>query len=211
MTEENKEILEQEPDGAEASEVSDGQDGGKNIRIAGPNERHKWYVVHIMSGHEDKVRERIMHMRVTEGVEEYVSECLVPTENVSSVKGGKKRIRARKFFPGYALVRMELTDEVWHFIKNISGVLGFIGNKPAPLRESEIGEILTQLEEKKEKVKPKVLYEVGELLKVTDGPFVNFGGVVEETYPDKGKLKIMVSIFGRSTPVELEYWQVERA
>ncbi len=176
-------------------------------------ELQKWYVVHAMSGLEDKVRESILSRREAEHVGEFIVEVLVPKQNVSSVKGGKKRVVPKKFYPGYVFVKMQLTDEVWHYIRETNGVLGFIGAgaKPVPLKDTEINEILSQLEESKEKVKPKMQFEVGEMLKVNDGPFINFSGTVEEMYPEKGKLKIMVSIFGRSTPVELEYWQVERA
>jgi len=172
----------------------------------------EWYVLHTLSGQEHKVKESIEARIKQEGMEDVIKQVLVPTENVSEVKGGKKTIRKRKFFPGYILIEMELTNEAWHFINGINGVIGFVGGgkKPVPLKESEIKEILEQLEEKKSKVKPKVSYEIGESVKVTEGPFINFSGVVHEVNPDKGKLKVMVTIFGRETPVELEYWQVEK-
>lgn len=170
-----------------------------------------WYVVHTLSGQEQKVKDTLESKIRTDEMGDYVSQILIPTENVSEVKAGKKTISKRKFFPGYVLVEMNLTDEVWYFIKNTPGVIGFVGSgKPVPLMEKEVREILSQIEEKKEKVKPKVLFDKGETVKVNDGPFVNFSGVIDEINPDKGKLKVMVSIFGRATPVELEYWQVER-
>lgn len=172
-----------------------------------------WYVVHTLSGQENKVKDTV-ELRITqEGMEELVKSVLVPTENVSEVKSGKKTIRKRRFFPGYILVQMEMTNEAWHFINEINGVIGFISGsqkKPVPLKEQEINEILEQIEDKKSKVKPKVAFEKGEGVKVTEGPFLNFNGIVDEINPEKGKLKVMVTIFGRETPIELEYWQVEK-
>ena len=171
----------------------------------------QWYVVKAMSGQERKVRSNIEALIEVEELGEYVGRVLIPTENVSEVKGGKKKITTRLFFPGYILVEMELNERTYHFIRQTNGVLGFLGDQePIPLKEKEVAGILDQIEAKKEKVKPKVLFEVGEPVKVTEGPFVNFSGVINEINPDKGKLKVMVSIFGRSTPLELEYWQVER-
>ena len=174
-------------------------------------EGKKWYVVHTLSGHEQRVKEALERRRDRENYGDHVSRVLIPTENVSEIRAGKKTISSRKFFPGYVLVEMDVTEESWHFVKSTQGVIGFIGGgKPQPVRENEIDNILFQIEEKKEKIKPKVLFEVGETVRITDGPFVNFNGVVEEINPDKGRLKVMVTIFGRPTPVELEYWQVER-
>ncbi len=171
----------------------------------------KWYVVKAMSGQERKVRSNIEARIEVEELGDYVGRVLIPTENVSEVKAGKRTITSRLFFPGYILVEMELNERTYHFVRQTNGVLGFLGDQePIPLKDDEIGDILNQIEAKKEKVKPKVLFEVGEAVKVTEGPFVNFSGVVNEINPDKGKLKVMVSIFGRSTPLELEYWQVER-
>ncbi|MDP8248519.1 MAG: transcription termination/antitermination protein NusG [Candidatus Tritonobacter lacicola] len=171
----------------------------------------KWYVVHTLSGHEQKVKEALDRRIEREDYGSLISRVLIPTENVSEVRAGKKTISSRKFFPGYVLVDMEITEESWHFVKSTQGVIGFVGGgKPQPLRDREIDSILFQIEEKKEKIKPKVLFEVGETVRVTDGPFVNFNGAVEEVNPEKGRLKVMVTIFGRATPVEFEYWQVER-
>ncbi|MDD5422913.1 MAG: transcription termination/antitermination protein NusG, partial [Candidatus Omnitrophica bacterium] len=141
-----------------------------------------------------------------------ISQILVPIEQVSEVKGGKKRISQRKFFPGYILVEMELNDETWYLIKSIPGVTGFVGAgaRPLPLREDEIDMILKQAKEAKEKPTPKVVFDKGENIRVNDGPFTNFNGVVEEANLTKGKIKVMISIFGRATPVELETWQVEK-
>jgi transcriptional antiterminator NusG len=171
----------------------------------------KWYVVKAMSGQERKVKSNVEARIQVEELGDSVGRVLIPTENVSEVKGGKKKISTRLFFPGYILVEMELNERTYHFVRQTNGVLGFLGDQePIPLKDDEIGNILDQIEAKKEKVKPKVMFEVGESVKVTEGPFVNFSGVINETNPDKGKLKVMVSIFGRSTPLELEYWQVER-
>lgn len=171
----------------------------------------KWYVVHTLSGQEHKVKEILENSIKTQNMQEFIPEILIPTENVSEVKGGKKSITKRKFFPGYILVNMAFTEETWHLVRQTPGIIGFVGSgTPVPLKEDEIKDILDQIEAKKEKVKPKVIFEKGEIIKVTDGPFLNFNGTVDEVYPDKGKLKVLVQIFGRTTPVELEYWQVER-
>lgn len=173
---------------------------------------HKWYVIHTLTGQEDKVKAGI-ESKLQEGVlKDKVFQILIPTEQVSEVKDGKKRISLRKFFPGYVLVKMDLDDDVWYAIKNMTGVTGFIGtkSKPIPLLESEVNQIIKQTEERKEKPTPKVIFEKGDNVKVIEGPFINFNGTIEEVNPDKGKVKVMVSIFGRAAPVELEYWQVER-
>jgi transcriptional antiterminator NusG len=171
----------------------------------------RWYVVQTLSGQERKVKTSLENRIQTEELGEQISDVVLPTESVSEVRGGKKKITTRLYYPGYLLVHMELDEKTWHFVRGTSGVLKFLGDKePTPMPEEEVEEILESLREKKEKVKPKVLFDVGETVKVTEGPFVNFSGVVDEVNPEKGKLKVMVSIFGRSTPVELEYWQVER-
>ena len=172
---------------------------------------NQWYVVHTMSGQERKVKANLEARIEAEEMGEFITKVLIPTENVSEVKGGKKRISTRLFYPGYILVEMEMADSTWHFVRQTGGVLGFLGDKdPIPLLAEEVQEVLGQIEDKKEKVKPKVMFEIGETVKVTEGPFVNFNGVIDEINPEKGKLMVMVSIFGRSTPLELEYWQVER-
>ena len=172
----------------------------------------RWYVVHTLTGQEDKVKGNI-EKKIAQGeLKDLISQVLVPTEKVSEVKAGKKKISQRKFFPGYVLVEMELNENNWYFIRNMPGVTGFIssGSKPVPLHDEEIANILKQTEEKKEKPTPKVIFEQGEAVKVIEGPFTNFNGTVEEINPNKGKLKVSVAIFGRTTPVELEYWQVEK-
>jgi len=180
---------------------------------------YQWFVLHTLSGQEQKVKDSIEKRMKIEEMSDLIKEVLIPTEKVAEVKRGKKTTTTRKFYPGYILVHMKLLDEKnqlnersWYFIQDTPGLIGFIGgDRPVPLKAEEINSILAQIEERLEKVAPKVAYETGENVKVNDGPFQNFTGVIEEIDPARGKLKISVSIFGRSTPVELEYWQVERA
>ena len=172
----------------------------------------KWYVVHTQTGVEQRVKANLETRAETAGIGHLIQRVMIPTEKVSEVKEGKKRISERKFFPGYVLVQMELTDDSWYLVRNTPGISGFVGSgrTPLPLSEGEIAEILKQQEEKKSKPKPKVEFEVGESVRVKEGAFANFNGTIEEINPNRGKLKVMVTIFGRSTPVELEYWQVEK-
>jgi len=172
----------------------------------------KWYVVHTQTGKEIRVRANLENKIKTAGAEHLISQVLVPTENVSEIRAGKKTISERKFFPGYVLIEMEMTDETWYLVKTTEGVAKFIGsgNKPLPLTEEEVATIRQQIEEKKEKPKPKVMFEKGESVKVIEGPFTNFNGIIEEVNLNKQRLKVAVSIFGRSTPIDLEYWQVEK-
>lgn len=172
----------------------------------------KWYVVHTQTGFENRVKTTLEARVEAEGFKEQIKQVLIPTEKVSEVKEGKKKISERKFFPGYVLVQMELTDNTWYLVKNIPGISGFVGSgsRPIPLNEDEVSTILEQQEEKTTKPKPKVEFEVGENVRVKEGSFANFNGSIEEINPDKGKLRVMVTIFGRPTPVELEYWQVEK-
>ena len=172
----------------------------------------KWYVVHIQTGMEAKVKATLESRAETGGMKHLIQQVLIPTEKVSEVKEGKKRISERKFFPGYLLVQMELTDDSWYLVKNTTGISGFVGSgkTPIPLSEDEVDQILRQQEEKTAKPKPKVEFSSGENVRVKEGAFANFNGVIEEINPNRGKLKVMVTIFGRQTPVELEYWQVEK-
>ena len=171
-----------------------------------------WYVIHTQTGHEERVKTTLENRAQQFSLQDKIAQILIPMEKVSEIKAGKKKISTRKFFPGYVLVEMELNDDTWYLVKNTPGVSGFIGSgrKPLPLRESEVEGIIKQAEEKKEKPTPKVIFEKGESIRVKEGPFVNFNGTIEEVNPNKGKLKVMVAIFGRTTPVELEYWQVEK-
>lgn len=172
----------------------------------------RWYVIHTQTGAEEKVKMHIENKLKLSPVKDLISQILVPSERVSEVKAGKKRISERKFFPGYILVQMELTDDGWYLLKNTPGVTGFIGSgtRPVPIDDQEVDSILKRSAERQEKPIPKTLFEKGESVRVTEGPFVNFTGVVDEVFPTKGRLKVSISVFGRSTPVELEYWQVEK-
>jgi transcriptional antiterminator NusG len=171
----------------------------------------KWYGVHTYSSFENKVRLNLLENIKNEGMEEYFSEILIPCETVVELKKGEKKTSSRKFFPGYILVKMELTDETWHLVKETAKVTGFVGgNTPFPISDEEVEKITRRMEEGAEKPRPKVQFEVGETVRVIDGPFLNFSGVVEDVKPDKGKLRVTVTIFGRATPVELEFMQVEK-
>jgi len=172
----------------------------------------RWYVIHTQTGQEVKVKASL-ETKLRQGIgAESISQILVPTERVAEIRGGKKRISERKFFPGYILVQMSMTNDSWHLVRTTPGVTGFIGagHQPVALSEEEVGEILRQTEERKDKPAPRVTFSKGEGVRVTEGPFTNFSGVIEEVNTQRGKLKVMVSIFGRQTPVELEFWQVER-
>lgn len=172
----------------------------------------KWYGVHTYSGYENKVKlsleERIRSM----GVEDCFEEILIPCETVIEMRKGERRTSTRKFFPGYILVKMDLNDETWHVVTGTSKVTGFVGGglNPPAISDLEVKKITDRMEEGIEKPKPKVLFDVGETVRVVDGPFLNFTGVVEDVRPERGTLKVMVSIFGRGTPVELEFIQVEK-
>ena len=174
----------------------------------------RWYVVHAYSNYEHKVKQSLQERIARYGLEDKFGEILVPTEEVVEMREGQKRRSERKFFPGYVLVQMEMDDETWHLVKEVPKVLGFIGgssDRPAPISEKEAMSILNQVQEGVEKPRPKVLFEPGELVRVTDGPFNDFNGVVEQVNYDKSRLRVAVQILGRSTPVELDFGQVEKA
>ena len=172
----------------------------------------KWYVVHTKTGYEDRVKDILLKKIEVDGKDNFFSQVLIPTESVAEIKAGEKKISQRKFFPGYVFIRMELNDKTWYLVKNTPGVTNFVGSKTSPvsLSEEEVKNLLKKTKERKEKPMPKVIFSAGESVRVADGPFANFNGTVEEIAPDKGKLRVMVTIFGRSTPVEFEYWQVEK-
>ncbi len=172
----------------------------------------RWYVVHVYSGFEKKIAQQVKEQAAQKGLADLVDEVLVPSEDVVEVRRGQKINTERKFFPGYVLVKMEMTDDTWHLIKDTPKVTGFLGTKtrPSPIPESEAERMLKQSAEGVERTRPAVLFEVGEQIRVADGPFTSFNGVVEEIDEEKGRVKVSVSIFGRSTPVELEYAQVEK-
>jgi len=174
----------------------------------------RWYVVHAYSGFENQVKRSLEDRITRSGMEDQFGEILVPTEEVVEMREGQKRKSERKFFPGYVLVKMDMNDDTWHLVKDAPKVMGFIGgtsDRPAPITDREADQILQRIQEGVEKPKPKVLFEAGEVVRVTDGPFNDFNGVVEEVNYEKSKLRVAVLIFGRSTPVELEFGQVEKA
>jgi transcriptional antiterminator NusG len=174
----------------------------------------RWYVVHAYSGFEKHVMRSLIERVKMYGMEDRFGEILVPTEEVVEIKGGQKRKSERKFFPGYVLVQMELDDETWHLVKETPRVMGFIGgkaDKPAPITDREAETILQRVHDSEDKPRPKTVFEAGEVVRVVDGPFNDFNGVVEEVNYEKSRLRVSVSIFGRSTPVELEFTQVEKA
>ncbi|RCX29979.1 transcription termination/antitermination protein NusG [Thioalbus denitrificans] len=173
----------------------------------------RWYVVHAYSGFEQQVKRSLEDRIRMHGMEEHFGQILVPTEEVVEMRAGQKRKSDRKFFPGYVLVQMEMNDATWHLVKEVPKVMGFIGgtsDRPAPISEKEADAILQRVQEGVEKPRPKVLFEPGEVVRVIDGPFADFNGVVEEVNYEKSRMRVAVLIFGRSTPVELEFGQVEK-
>ena len=172
----------------------------------------QWYILHTLSGAEDKAKANLETRIKSHNYEELIEKVVIPKEQITEVKLGKKRVLERKFFPGYILVYMEMNDDSWLFVRKTPGITAFIGprRKPSPISQEEVDRILVKAEESKVKPAPKVNFEKGENIRVVEGPFVNFNGVVEEVSPEKGKLRVNVSIFGRTTPVELEFWQVEK-
>lgn len=184
-----------------------------------PAPKDQWYVVHVLSGQEGRVKARIERLVESEELGDKIFKVLVPTELVSEVRAGKKTEAKKKFFPGYVIINMHLLDEnndvvedTWSFMQQLDGSIGFAGakNKPIPMRPKEVASMLSQIEERENSVRPSIEFEVGDTVKVSDGPFESQNGIVEEIDPERGKMRVAVTIFGRSTPVELEYWQVEK-
>ncbi|MFH1771408.1 MAG: transcription termination/antitermination protein NusG [Candidatus Omnitrophota bacterium] len=171
----------------------------------------QWYIAHTLSGAEEKAKSNLDARITVSQFSDLIGEVVVPKEQITEVRMGKKRVLERKFFPGYILIHMEMNDDTWLLVTNTPGITTFIGprRKPSPIHQEEVDRILKKAEESKAKPAPKVTFTKGESVRVMEGPFVNFNGIVEALYPDKGKLKVSVSIFGRTTPVELEFWQVE--
>ena len=181
--------------------------------------QHQWFVIHTLSGQEQKVKESIEKRLKTDEMGELIAEVLVPMEKIVEVRSGKKSVSMRKLYPGYVFINMALLDEnnriiekPWYFVRDTQGIIGFVGGeRPTPTPGEEIESIKAQMSDAEDREKPKVNFEVGETIKINDGPFLNFSGAIEEIEPERGKLKVTVNIFGRNTPVELEYWQVEKA
>jgi transcription termination/antitermination protein NusG len=179
----------------------------------------QWFVIHTLSGQEQKVKESIERRLKAEEMQDYIKEVLVPMEKVAEVRNGKKSITSRKLYPGYVFIDMVLLDEnqklvekPWYFIRDTQGIIGFVGgDRPSPTPAEDIESIKAQIAASEDTERPKVSFDIGETVKINDGPFLNFSGVIEEIDPDKGKLKVTVNVFGRNTPVELEYWKVEKA
>jgi len=179
----------------------------------------QWFVIHTLSGQEQKVKDTLEKRLQAEEMEEFIHEILVPMEKVVEIRSGKKSVSSRKLYPGYVFIYMTLLDEQqriidrpWYFIRETQGIIGFVGgDRPSPTPTDEIESIKAQISDAEDSEKPKVDFELGETIKINDGPFLNFSGVIEEVEPDRGKLKVTVNIFGRNTPVELEYWQVEKS
>lgn len=172
----------------------------------------KWYVIHTQTGAEERAKAGLESRMATTALKQYIEEIVVPTEQVSEVRGGKKRISSRKFFPGYIILKMDMNKESWYLVKTTPGITGFIGpgHRPQSLTEAEVDNILKRTVETESKPSPKIIFDINEPVRISQGPFANFNGSVMEVYPDRGKLKVSVSIFGRATLVELEYWQVEK-
>jgi transcriptional antiterminator NusG len=196
----------------EVSPEPSSETGTAVLKTAALPPHHQWYVIHTYSGFENKVKQSIEQRVAALGVSGAVSQVMIPTETVVELKKGKRREASQKFFPGYVLIRMDMSDDLWYLIKNTPKVTGFVGPgvRPTPIPEDQVQAILHQVETGAERPKHRILFSRGESVRVIDGPFSNFTGVVDEVKPDKGRLKVMVSIFGRPTPVDLEFLQVER-
>lgn len=203
-----EEVAQAEPEAAQAEEPQP----ETPAPVKKSSSRSRWYVLHVYSGFENKVAEAIKEKARKKGLDEYVEDIMVPTEEVVEVKRGQRVNTERKFFPGYVLAKLELNDDVWHLIKDTPKVTGFLGggNKPSPISQKEAEALIQQIQEGVDRPRPSVVYDIGEEVKVIDGPFASFNGIVEDLDEEKAKLKVSVSIFGRATPVELEYSQVEK-
>lgn len=189
------------------------QDQARKEKNTGSSEKMCWYVVHVYSGMEKSVRRSLLERIERMGMSEKFGQILVPTEEVVEVKSGQKSVTERRFFPGYVLIEMEMTDDTWHLVKDTGKVTGFVGgksNKPTPIPAREMDKLLQQMQDGIDKPRPKISYEVGELVRIKEGPFADFNGNVEEVNYEKSRLRVSVTIFGRSTPVELEFGQVEK-
>lgn len=193
--------------------MSENSQDQANAEKSAGSSRMRWYVVHVYSGMEKSVRRSLEERIARSEISDYFGQILVPTEEVVEIKGGQRAVTERKYFPGYILVEMEMTDESWHLVRGTNKVTGFLGgrsNRPTPVSEREMNALLMQMQEGVDKPRPKISYEVGELVRIKEGPFADFNGNVEEVNYEKSRLRVSVTIFGRSTPVELEFGQVEK-
>jgi transcriptional antiterminator NusG len=205
--------------GAESTEASEEEapdaepvaDEGETAPPVDEGPPRKWYVVHTYSGHENKVRENLQKMINSSSIADHFGQIIMPTEEVAEMKKGKKTITTRKFFPSYILVEMHMTDESWHLVNDMPGVTGFVGTAsgPQPLSKAEVERIMGRMDKEKETIIPEIPFTLGEHIRIKDGPFSDFTGVIDEINAERGKLKVLVSIFGRETPVELDFLQVE--
>jgi transcriptional antiterminator NusG len=199
---------------AEATTAATTVDESATPAVPAAKSTKRWYVVHAYSGMEKSVKKALIERVARSEMQDQFGEILVPTEEVVEVKNGQKAVTERRFFPGYVLVEMDMTDESWHLVKNTAKVTGFVGgkaNRPTPISQKEVEKIMAQMQEGVEKPRPKTLFEVGEMVRVKEGPFTDFNGNVEEVNYEKSRLRVSVTIFGRATPVELEFGQVEKA
>ena len=199
--------------GSETIATSDASGSAESEAAAKSDDKKKWYIVHTYSGQEARAKKALLERARSMGHEEQFDEVLVPEESVVEMVGGQKRTSKRKFFPGYIIVHMELTNDTWHVVKGTPKITGFVGNdkKPPPISDEEVAAMTQQIQEGAAKPKPKILFEEGENVRVINGPFANFSGYVDEVMEDKEKLKVMVHVFGRATPVVLDYTNVEKA
>jgi len=202
-------VVEEEVDAP--ADLGDGDEPAVEEVVAEEDSAKKWYVIHTYSGFENKVKLSLEERFAHEGLTDKLGDIVIPVEEVVEIRGGKKKISSRKFYPGYVLINVDMDQDIWYLIKNTSKVTGFPGGaSPAPLTATEVKDVMDQIKGEAKSPKPKFIFEKGENVRVIEGPFMNFNGVVEEVNPDKGKVKVMVSIFGRATPVELEFPQIER-
>ena len=209
-----EDVAEAAPAGDAAKAAPDAA-GGESAAADGEEEqsgpKKKWYVVHTYSGHENKVKENILKMVAQSSIQDHFGQLVVPTEEVAEMKKGKKTVTTRKFFPSYILIEMHMSDDAWHLVNSIPGVTSFVGagDKPQPLSKPEVERILGRMDKEKQTIIPEIPFTLGEHIRIKDGPFSDFTGVIDEINTEKGKLKVLVSIFGRETPVELDFLQVE--
>ncbi len=194
----------------ETNPVFQGGEGPNEEKVPCIMEEKNWYVIHTYSGYENKVKANLEKRVESMNMEDKIFRVLVPMEDEMEFKNGKRKLVKKKIFPGYVLVEMLMTDDSWYVVRNTPGVTGFVGtgSKPIPLRQTEVGDILRQMG--LEEAKPKIIFSLGEMVRVIDGPFQNFEGIIGEIYPDKGKVKVLISMFGRETPTELEFLQVQK-